>query len=232
MCEKCGHLACVCACVCDFRKNHVPKCRFRIAATCPIPIPCECEGHYDVCPKCDPCTCPKEKDPEVLKSMAQQLSDTAQDLFEEAKVLEMKDLKDERYGPCSPQWYLHFDWEYRPGRGYDDFVFFLYPKNKDIWDILNKYPVDDEASVKIFKRLKESGFISRYVAEEYLVLGLNSKSSVEQWTKLQKILTSISIKNSEEFKQDVVKERNECHLNSTRLNELSFGLAAKHLNLN
>jgi hypothetical protein len=38
--------------------NHKTSCRFRRAETCALPV--ECEHGYDVCPKCDPCTCQKE----------------------------------------------------------------------------------------------------------------------------------------------------------------------------
>ncbi len=172
-----------------------------------------------------------------MKSLARQLSETSQDLFKEAKALDLKKLKDDPNGLCSPQWYLHFDWEYIHGRRvvgqYNDFVFFLYPKNKDIWDMFRKQQWQcNGTQSEFFKRLEESGLRSLHVNVIQLELGLKPKNSAEQWTKLQKILTSISIKNSEEFKQDVIKKRNECHLNSTRLNELSFGLVAKHLNLN
>lgn len=51
-CEKCGHLACVC----DVIAAHPdPQCRFRVSATCAVPI--ECEHGFDACPTCDPCTC-------------------------------------------------------------------------------------------------------------------------------------------------------------------------------
>lgn len=51
MCGKCGHFACVCI----IRAKHKKKCRFRVAATCAIGIPCD-HGR-DCCPICDPCTC-------------------------------------------------------------------------------------------------------------------------------------------------------------------------------
>ncbi len=51
-CSKCGHIACVC----QIRRDHVESCRFRISATCAVGI--ECEHGRDVCPTCDPCTCP------------------------------------------------------------------------------------------------------------------------------------------------------------------------------
>ena len=50
-CDECGHLACVCQILSD----HIDGCRFRLAATCPVPI--ECEHGRDCCPECDPCTC-------------------------------------------------------------------------------------------------------------------------------------------------------------------------------
>lgn len=51
-CPTCGHFACVCS----IRTQHPdPTCKFRIAATGSIAI--ECDHGYDVCPKCDPCTC-------------------------------------------------------------------------------------------------------------------------------------------------------------------------------
>jgi hypothetical protein len=56
-CDKCGHLACVCGVI----EAHTDEnCAFRIAITCAIPI--ECEHGYDVCPKCDPCTCFKKEE--------------------------------------------------------------------------------------------------------------------------------------------------------------------------
>jgi hypothetical protein len=47
----CGLIACVCA----VAARHRPSCRFRVSILCPVGI--ECEHGYDVCPKCDPCTC-------------------------------------------------------------------------------------------------------------------------------------------------------------------------------
>lgn len=42
---------------CAFRRDHHPDCKLRIAATCAVAI--ECDHGYDVCPTCDPCTCPR-----------------------------------------------------------------------------------------------------------------------------------------------------------------------------
>lgn len=50
-CAKCGHLACVC----KIKREHGPKCAYRLAAAGPVGI--ECEHGYDTCPICDPCTC-------------------------------------------------------------------------------------------------------------------------------------------------------------------------------
>lgn len=50
-CIVCGHLSCVC----EILTTHQVDCAFRLAATCAVPI--ECEHDFDVCPKCDPCTC-------------------------------------------------------------------------------------------------------------------------------------------------------------------------------
>ncbi len=47
------------ACICTIEQLHDVKCKFRISATCAIAI--ECEHGFDVCPKCDPCTCEKAK---------------------------------------------------------------------------------------------------------------------------------------------------------------------------
>ncbi len=41
-------------CACRHAK-HADDCPFKIAATMTIAI--ECDHGYDVCPKCDPCTC-------------------------------------------------------------------------------------------------------------------------------------------------------------------------------
>ncbi len=38
--------------------GHKEECKFRVATECAIAI--ECEHGYDVCPKCDPCTCAAE----------------------------------------------------------------------------------------------------------------------------------------------------------------------------
>lgn len=43
-------------------EGHDKKCSFAIANRCAIPV--ECEHGYDVCPMCDPCTCPEKKDTE------------------------------------------------------------------------------------------------------------------------------------------------------------------------
>ena len=50
-CTQCGHLSCVC----DVLDSHAQDCPYRRAVTCAVAI--ECEHGYDVCPKCDPCTC-------------------------------------------------------------------------------------------------------------------------------------------------------------------------------
>lgn len=56
-CEKCQHLFCVCQVLAD----HVQGCRFRLATTCAIPIPCLTHG-LDVCVPCgDGCTCEEVK---------------------------------------------------------------------------------------------------------------------------------------------------------------------------
>lgn len=48
----CGMIECVCAQVAP----HVEGCRYRRSMLCPVAI--ACEHGYDVCPECDPCTCP------------------------------------------------------------------------------------------------------------------------------------------------------------------------------
>jgi hypothetical protein len=54
-CLTCGHLSCVCR----IKAIHVEDCRFRRAITCAVPI--ECDHGRDVCPVCDPCTCPDDE---------------------------------------------------------------------------------------------------------------------------------------------------------------------------
>ncbi len=49
----CGFISCVC----EILKNHEPECKYRISATCAVPI--ECEHGCDVCSYCDACTCKK-----------------------------------------------------------------------------------------------------------------------------------------------------------------------------
>ncbi len=49
--DPCGHISCVC----EIGRQHIKGCKFLLAATCAIAI--ECPHGYDVCPKCDPCTC-------------------------------------------------------------------------------------------------------------------------------------------------------------------------------
>jgi hypothetical protein len=50
-CSACGRFDCVCA----FLHDHEEHCAFHRSITCAVPIECGCG--YDVCPKCDPCTC-------------------------------------------------------------------------------------------------------------------------------------------------------------------------------
>lgn len=50
-CSKCGHFACVCEAI----AAHKPDCKFLRAVAGAVPI--ECEHGFDVCPRCDPCTC-------------------------------------------------------------------------------------------------------------------------------------------------------------------------------
>lgn len=40
--------------------KHKRSCRYRLAATCAGPV--ECEHGYEVCPKCDPCECPRPRE--------------------------------------------------------------------------------------------------------------------------------------------------------------------------
>jgi hypothetical protein len=50
---KCEHIFCVCGIL----ETHEVECRFRLAATCAIPIACKAHGK-DVCPDCgDVCSC-------------------------------------------------------------------------------------------------------------------------------------------------------------------------------
>jgi hypothetical protein len=60
-CATCRHLACVC----KIQRTHAVHCSFRIAATCPIGIPCEPHGR-DCCPICDACTCGVGIDPATV----------------------------------------------------------------------------------------------------------------------------------------------------------------------
>lgn len=53
---NCGLIGCVCSLI----REHVPGCRFREAMRCVVAIACEPHG-YDVCPICDPCTCPPRR---------------------------------------------------------------------------------------------------------------------------------------------------------------------------
>lgn len=50
-CDICGFFDCVC----EVRVMHDENCPFRRAITTSIGI--ECDHGYDVCPRCDPCTC-------------------------------------------------------------------------------------------------------------------------------------------------------------------------------
>jgi len=68
-CRTCGYVAevvkddqgrTVLLCdVCDARKEHQPTCQYLKSLECPVGI--ECEHRLEICPKCDPCTCTKEK---------------------------------------------------------------------------------------------------------------------------------------------------------------------------
>lgn len=50
-CKTCGFFSCVCAAA----REHEEGCRYLGAMRCPVSI--ECQHGFDVCPKCDPCTC-------------------------------------------------------------------------------------------------------------------------------------------------------------------------------
>jgi len=54
----CGMLSCICALVLAHPDE---SCKFRKSVTCAVGI--ECEHGFDVCPKCDPCTCPTRSEP-------------------------------------------------------------------------------------------------------------------------------------------------------------------------
>lgn len=41
-------------------EKHRPGCLFREASLCSVGV--QCEHGYDVCPKCDPCTCEESED--------------------------------------------------------------------------------------------------------------------------------------------------------------------------
>lgn len=53
-CKECGRLACIC----PDKERHHEHCWFLAAVSCPVAI--ECPHGYDVCPRCDPCTCRME----------------------------------------------------------------------------------------------------------------------------------------------------------------------------
>jgi hypothetical protein len=44
-------------CVCAIARGHKEDCVFRFALTCGVAIACE-EHDFEICPICDPCTCP------------------------------------------------------------------------------------------------------------------------------------------------------------------------------
>lgn len=51
--SRCGWLG---SCRCKIERTHPdPTCRYRVSATCAVPVACEHE--VDVCAICDPCTC-------------------------------------------------------------------------------------------------------------------------------------------------------------------------------
>jgi hypothetical protein len=52
---NCGFITCIC----KYKKEHHSSCLFLKAVSCSIGI--ECDHGYDVCPKCDPCTCESVK---------------------------------------------------------------------------------------------------------------------------------------------------------------------------
>lgn len=41
------------------KRQHLDGCRYRLAVSGAVAI--ECPHGYDVCPICDPCTCPKDE---------------------------------------------------------------------------------------------------------------------------------------------------------------------------
>ncbi len=51
----CGHIECVC----EVKHWHHKNCAYARAVCCAVPI--ECEHGFDVCPKCDSCTCDEEE---------------------------------------------------------------------------------------------------------------------------------------------------------------------------
>ena len=64
LCDGCGHISCIC----PITRLHVPECRFRRAAVCPVGIACDPHGR-DVCPICDPCDCPNSEAREQERSI-------------------------------------------------------------------------------------------------------------------------------------------------------------------
>lgn len=49
---RCGNLV---SCVCDIKQKHKETCRFRMAASLGVELPCE--HGLQACPECDPCSC-------------------------------------------------------------------------------------------------------------------------------------------------------------------------------
>lgn len=48
------------SCVCLVVRSHPDHaCRLRVSILCPVAV--QCDHGFDVCPKCDPCTCLIEK---------------------------------------------------------------------------------------------------------------------------------------------------------------------------
>jgi hypothetical protein len=88
-CKKCDHFACVC----NILATHNEKCLYRLATT---GVAIECEHGYDVCPRCDPCTCEEIPQPsgapfvhtmpsEPMVGPALTISTKATELLEEFK---------------------------------------------------------------------------------------------------------------------------------------------------
>lgn len=220
--------------------NHVPECKFRIAASGPIAI--ECEHGYDCCPKCDPCTCPKEEeklndelDPKAMKSLADQLDETSEELRKKADEINHDRaytiLNNETDGLLTSSWYKHFNWEWvdintrlRPSKDLATRIAFrLTPIEEQLLKVLK---IADGGSYSVIRNLHRQmhrhGIDQICLLDPEMIVDVNFHTLLDEpATNFKALMNKLEkIGEWDSFKKEVMEKTRKIKATAERLNAL------------